>query len=91
MNPRSAPSATTPSGYHPAFVTTNAVLREYWRDNTLSRSTQANGELLDTGLRQLAQSLPATRITVKGRGLARGLAMPDGGSAGKICLARIPA
>ena len=74
-------------GVNPAFVTGTAALRTYWRDDTLQRGTLAKGRRLSAALAALAESVPGTPITPRGRGLAHGLAFAHGDLAGKVCTA----
>src|SRR5205823_7243036 len=74
-------------GYNPAFVTATAALREYWTDDTLQRGTLAKGERVANALSALAESAPGVRMSVRGRGLAQGLAFGDGELARKVCAA----
>jgi diaminobutyrate-2-oxoglutarate transaminase len=74
-------------GINPAFVTGAAALRTYWRDDALQDSTLAKGLRLTAALAALAESVPGTPITPRGRGLAHGLAFAHGELAGKVCAA----
>jgi diaminobutyrate-2-oxoglutarate transaminase len=72
-------------GHNPAFVTATAALREFWRDDTLERSTIAKGERVEAVLAELAASSDTVELTPKGRGLARGLAFSQPELAAKAC------
>jgi diaminobutyrate-2-oxoglutarate transaminase len=74
-------------GINPAFVTGTAALRTYWRDDTLQDGTLAKGQRLAAALAALAESVPGTPITPRGRGLAHGLAFGHGELADKVCTA----
>ena len=74
-------------GINPAFVTGTAALRTYWRDDALQRATLAKGPRLAAALAALAEAVPGTPITPRGRGLAHGLAFAHGELAGKVSLA----
>jgi diaminobutyrate-2-oxoglutarate transaminase len=74
-------------GYNPAFVTGAAALRTYWADDALQRSTLAKGERVRVALSEIAAANPGAELTVKGRGLAQGLAFSGGELAGKVCAA----
>jgi diaminobutyrate-2-oxoglutarate transaminase len=72
-------------GINPAFVAATAALRTYWTDDKLEKSTLARGEHVARELAEVVATYPDTPMTVKGRGLARGLAMPDGAMADDVC------
>ena len=74
-------------GVNPAFVTGTAALRAYWRDDALERATLAKGQRVAAALAALAEAVPGTPITPRGRGLAHGLAFDHGELAGKVSLA----
>lgn len=67
-----------------AFVTARAALQVYWRDRTLEASVYEKGELLRERLESIASEIGTDRITTKGRGMMRGLAMPSGEIAAKV-------
>lgn len=71
----------------PAFVTATAALREFWSDDTLERSTLAKGEHVDAVFQRIAADNCEAGITVKGRGLARGLQFEQPEQAAKVCAA----
>jgi diaminobutyrate-2-oxoglutarate transaminase len=71
-------------GINPAFVAAAEALRVYWHDDRLEKSTLAKGEQVERALIGLAEwgaGVP------RGRGLARGLAFPDGAMARRVCRA----
>ncbi len=74
-------------GNSPAFVTGKAAIEKYWSDDALERSTLAKGERIGAALSDLAESYSDVDLLAKGRGLARGLQMPSGELAGKVCAA----
>jgi diaminobutyrate-2-oxoglutarate transaminase len=74
-------------GHNPAFVTATAALREFWADDTLQRSTLAKGERVEEAFHQIAGEHSGAGITVKGRGLARGLQFEQPEAAAKVCAA----
>lgn len=74
-------------GNNPAFVTATAALNEFWRDDTLERSTLAKGERVNAALSELVPASQAVELTPKGRGLARGLAFSQPELAAKVCTA----
>lgn len=67
-----------------AFVTARAALEEYWRDNALAAAVYEKGELLKERLHRIAEEDGGGRMTTKGRGMMRGLAMRDGEVAAKV-------
>ncbi|WP_143771077.1 diaminobutyrate--2-oxoglutarate transaminase [Pseudonocardia dioxanivorans] len=74
-------------GHNPAFVTATAALREFWSDDALERSTLAKGEHVDEAFTRIATDNAEAGITVKGRGLARGLQFEQPEQAAKVCAA----
>jgi diaminobutyrate-2-oxoglutarate transaminase len=74
-------------GVNPALVTGTAALRAYWNDDRLERGTLAKGERIRAAVTATADSVPGTQIQVRGRGMACGLAFPDGDLAGKVSAA----
>ncbi|GAA4077014.1 diaminobutyrate--2-oxoglutarate transaminase [Actinomadura miaoliensis] len=72
-------------GINPAFVASAEALRTYWRDDELEKSTLGKGEHVARVLTEVAQAHPEIPMKVKGRGLARGLALPDGEFARRVC------
>ncbi|MEU6041428.1 diaminobutyrate--2-oxoglutarate transaminase [Actinomadura sp. NPDC047616] len=72
-------------GVNPAFVASAEALRTYWRDDELEKSTLAKGEHVARVLTEVAQAHPEIPMKVKGRGLARGLALPSGQLARRVC------
>jgi diaminobutyrate-2-oxoglutarate transaminase len=61
-------------GFNPALVTATAALRHYWTDDALERGAREKGRHVADALGTLARSLPELRMSVRGRGLAQGLA-----------------
>ena len=74
-------------GNNPAFVTATAALREYWRDDRLEKSTLAKGERVEEAFHRIAADNSGAEISVKGRGLARGLEFAQPELAGNVCAA----
>lgn len=72
-------------GIAPAFVASTEALRTYWRDDKLEKSTLAKGEHVARTLAEVTRVHPNTPMKVKGRGLARGLALSSGELAGRVC------
>ncbi|OLF08975.1 diaminobutyrate--2-oxoglutarate transaminase [Actinophytocola xanthii] len=74
-------------GVNPSFVAATEALRTYWRDDRLEKGTLAKGEQVGRALTELATAFPGTPMVPRGRGLARGLALPSGELAGQVCRA----
>jgi diaminobutyrate-2-oxoglutarate transaminase len=74
-------------GHNPAFITSAEALRTYWSNDKLEKSTLASGEQVDRALVELVESYPDTGMRAKGRGLARGLQLPNGELAAGVCSA----
>jgi diaminobutyrate-2-oxoglutarate transaminase len=74
-------------GNSPAFVTGKAALEEYWSDDALERGTIAKGKRVGAALDELVAAHRDVDLVAKGRGLARGLALPSGDLAAKVCWA----
>ncbi|HWC84197.1 MAG TPA: diaminobutyrate--2-oxoglutarate transaminase [Pseudonocardiaceae bacterium] len=74
-------------GYSPAFVTATAALKTYWSDEALQQSTLAKSEQVNEALDRIAMHTTSAEITVRGRGLAKGLAFANGELAGKVTTA----
>ncbi|MCB7135069.1 diaminobutyrate--2-oxoglutarate transaminase [Cellulosimicrobium marinum] len=72
-------------GFAPAFATATEAIRAYWSDDTLERSTLAKGALVESHFNSLVARYPDHGLISKGRGLARGLQLPDGELAGRVC------
>ncbi|WP_086818645.1 diaminobutyrate--2-oxoglutarate transaminase [Allokutzneria sp. NRRL B-24872] len=72
-------------GNNPAFVTATAALDTYWADDALERATLAKGEWINSELSAIAAS--GEGMSVRGRGLAQGLAFEQADRAGKACRA----
>jgi diaminobutyrate-2-oxoglutarate transaminase len=72
-------------GISPAFVAATTALRTYWTDDKLEKNTLAKGEHVARELAEVVAAHPDTPMRIKGRGLARGLAMPDGAMADAVC------
>jgi diaminobutyrate-2-oxoglutarate transaminase len=73
-------------GHNAAFVTATAALHEYWADDELQRATLGKSQRLADALEELAADLAGVvaEVTVKGRGLAQGLAFAEPGLAERI-------
>jgi diaminobutyrate-2-oxoglutarate transaminase len=65
-------------------VTAQAALAGFWRDRSLESAVYDKGELLKERLNAIAGDIGTDRVTTRGRGMMRGLAMPSGEIAGKV-------
>jgi diaminobutyrate-2-oxoglutarate transaminase len=65
-------------GNNLAFVTATEAMRRYWSHPDFAEGLGAKSALLENGLKRIAQSHPETTLAVKGRGMMRGLACPNG-------------
>ncbi|HEU0086178.1 MAG TPA: diaminobutyrate--2-oxoglutarate transaminase [Pseudonocardiaceae bacterium] len=72
-------------GNNAAFVTATRALEVFWTDDTLQRSTLDKGKRIHQALERIAEGRAG--VSVKGRGLARGLAFDQAEQAGKVCTA----
>ncbi|HUD96342.1 MAG TPA: diaminobutyrate--2-oxoglutarate transaminase [Woeseiaceae bacterium] len=61
-----------------AFVTAHAALDEYWRSGEFEASVYDKGALLRKRLHSIADAIGREQVSVKGRGMMQGLAMPSG-------------
>ncbi|MGX5845045.1 diaminobutyrate--2-oxoglutarate transaminase [Mesorhizobium sp. ArgA1] len=71
-------------GNCPAFVTARAALEHFWRTENFAASVREKGNLLKTRLDQIAQKYDASRVSVKGRGMMRGIDLKSGKIAGQV-------
>ncbi len=62
-------------GNNPAFVTATRAFEEYWSDNTFEKATQEKGEQVNRALENISAKHPG--VSVRGRGLAKGLAFEE--------------
>lgn len=62
-------------GNNPAFVTATRAFEEYWSDNTFEKATLEKGEQVNRGLQAISAKHPG--VSVRGRGLAKGLAFEE--------------
>ncbi|MDX1456998.1 MAG: diaminobutyrate--2-oxoglutarate transaminase [Marinobacter sp.] len=70
-------------GNNMAFITARAAIETYWKDDAFAKEVQAKTEVLGNGLQAIADKY-GNDFYVKGRGLMRGIACPNGDLAGKI-------
>ena len=71
-------------GFGPAFATATKAIELFWSDDELQRSTEAKGAYVESRFNRIAARHADHELVVKGRGLARGLQMPNGEIAGAI-------
>lgn len=71
-------------GNNLAFVAATESLR-YWKNDQLSRSVLAKGNIVRTRLEKLKKAYPFLQGKVRGKGLMQGLAVGAEGMAEKIC------
>ncbi len=71
-------------GFNPAMVTATTALKLFWTTDELSRSVQRKGDLIQERLGGLASRWGGQ---VLGRGLIRGLELPEASHAGAISAA----
>jgi diaminobutyrate-2-oxoglutarate transaminase len=71
-------------GFNPAFVTATEAIRRYWSDDALERSTISRGMAIESRFNALVARYADHGLVSKGRGLARGLQLPDGELAGRV-------
>lgn len=71
-------------GFAPAFATASEAIRTYWSDDKLAEETKAKGLLVESRFNSIVSRYPEHELVAKGRGLARGLQMPDGAAAGQV-------
>lgn len=70
-------------GFNPAMVTGAAALHAYWQTDALQQLTSAREALITSTLEELAAGC-GDPFTVRGRGMAHGLAFEDGATAGRV-------
>ncbi len=72
-------------GNNPAFVTATRTLEIFWTDDTLQRTTSDKGDRINQALVGIAAD--HDDVTVRGRGMAKGLAFEQPEKAAKVCTA----
>jgi len=72
-------------GNNLAFVTATRAIEEYWSDDGFEKATVAKGEQVTAGLDAIADRHRG--VTVRGRGLARGIAFEQTKLGNKVCKA----
>jgi diaminobutyrate-2-oxoglutarate transaminase len=71
-------------GLAPAFATASEAIRTYWADDALEKDVKAKGLLIESHFNSAVSRHPEHELLAKGRGLARGLQLPDGELAGRV-------
>ena len=72
-------------GHNLAFVTAQAALEEYWRDDTFTREVHRKARILATALERMATTYGHGQVSARGRGLLRGLDTGSGDLAARTC------
>ncbi len=72
-------------GNNLAFVASTAAMRQYWRDDSLSRQVEANGARVREAFEKFVMTWPDVFVEARGRGLFQGLVCNDAEIADKIC------
>ncbi|UOE22191.1 diaminobutyrate--2-oxoglutarate transaminase [Thermobifida halotolerans] len=72
-------------GFNPAFVTGTVALNAYWRDEVFQKETLAKGDLVGERLGAIADEHAEAGVSTRGRGMARGLVLPNEGEAKQVC------
>ncbi|KUM28722.1 diaminobutyrate--2-oxoglutarate transaminase [Mesorhizobium loti] len=67
-----------------AFITARAALEHFWRTDSFAASVREKGNLLKNRLDQIVQKYDASRASVKGRGMMRGIDLKSGEVAGQV-------
>jgi diaminobutyrate-2-oxoglutarate transaminase len=70
-------------GHNPAFVTATTAL-DFWADDKLSQEVMDKGQLMEQGLKRIAERFPELELEIRGKGLIWGLDFGDSDLAGRI-------
>jgi diaminobutyrate-2-oxoglutarate transaminase len=70
-------------GHNPAFVTATTALETYWDTELFSTDIADKGELIRSGLDEIADRYEG--VSERGRGMAQGLKFADADRAGEVC------
>ncbi|SFL96395.1 diaminobutyrate--2-oxoglutarate transaminase [Marinobacter zhejiangensis] len=70
-------------GNNMAFITARAAVETYWSDDAFANEIKAKSQVLEAGLKAIADKY-GSDFYLKGRGLMRGIACPDGELADRI-------
>lgn len=71
-------------GNNLAFVTARVALEEYWQDDNFAKQIQQKAEILEKRFSDIIKRFGG-EYSLKGRGMMRGIATPDGDIAEQIC------
>jgi len=71
-------------GNCPAFVTALAALETYWADPDFEAHVQARGRQLEARIKHLCARFKQKGVVSKGRGMMRGIALPNGETAAAV-------
>ncbi len=72
-------------GNNHAFVTANAALEHYWKDDAFVHEIREKSELVEKRFNKMADQYGRSLFRVKGRGMMRGISCSDGELAAAIC------
>ena len=70
-------------GNNMAFITARTAIETYWKDDAFAQEVQEKTEVLGNGLQAIADKY-GSDFYLKGRGLMRGIACPNGELADKV-------
>lgn len=70
-------------GNNMAFITARTAIETYWKDDAFAKEVQEKTEVLGNGLQTIADKY-GSDFYLKGRGLMRGIACPNGELADKV-------
>ncbi len=65
-------------GFNPAFVTASTALDHFWSDSALADGVKTRAASVTSSLGRIADLFPAEDVRVRGVGLIRGVALPEG-------------
>lgn len=71
-------------GNNLAFVTARVALEEYWQDDNFAKEIQQKAEILEKRFSAIINRF-GSDFSLKGRGMMRGIATPNGDIAEQIC------
>lgn len=71
-------------GNNLAFITARIALEKYWQDDTFSKEIDAKAKVIEERFQRIIDRFDQP-MTLKGRGMMRGIATPDGDTAAAIC------
>ncbi|WP_108126545.1 diaminobutyrate--2-oxoglutarate transaminase [Saccharospirillum mangrovi] len=72
-------------GNNLAFVTARVALEEYWQNRDFEQQIAERAALVEKRFTDIIKRFGEDVITLKGRGMMRGVAVPDGDTAEQIC------